>query len=177
MTSKLRMLACILLVLLVGCGGADERKDAYLAKGRELFAAGNYEKARLEFKNAVQIQPKDAEARFALAETLEKLENWQGAAAQYAAILGDHPEHEGALLNLGRLYLLGNNDDKAREHAEKILAANPQHAGARVLLAGVEAKAGNRDRARELVEAVLKDDPNNAEAASMMRRRWRGVTA
>ena len=53
---------------------------------------------------------------------MEKLENWQGAAGHYLAILGEKPDHRGALLNMGRLFLLSNNDEKAKENAEKMLA-------------------------------------------------------
>ena len=32
--------------------------------------------------------------------------DWQGAAGHYLAILGEKPDHRGALLNMGRLFLL-----------------------------------------------------------------------
>lgn len=162
------ILISLLVVLLVACGGAEDRKTAYMNKGRDLFTAGNYEKARLEFQNVLQIDPKDLEARFALAETLEKLENWQGAARQYLAILGEKDDHRGALLHMGRLYLLSGADDKAREHAEKILASAPDDVEGMMLLAGVTARAGDREEARRLAERVLEIDPNNAEGASLL---------
>ena len=55
----------ILLATLTACGGAADRKAAYMEKGQALFDAGNYDKARLEFKNVLQIDPKDVPARFA----------------------------------------------------------------------------------------------------------------
>ena len=47
------LLLLTLIALTTACGGADARKERYLAKGQELMAAGNYEKARLEFRNAI----------------------------------------------------------------------------------------------------------------------------
>jgi len=163
-----RSLTVVLLTFLVACGGAEDRKAVYVEKGRELFAQGNFEKARIEFQNALQIEPKDLDARFALAETLEKLENWQGAAGQYLAILNEDPEHTGALLNMGRLYLLSNNDEKATESAEKILAATPDHPAAMTLLAAVKAKRGDRAEARALAERVLAAKPSDPEASSLL---------
>ncbi|MEQ8494131.1 MAG: tetratricopeptide repeat protein [Gammaproteobacteria bacterium] len=168
MTPLLRSTFVLLLALLVACGGAEDRKSAYVNQGQELFEQGNFEKARIEFQNALQIDPKDLEARFKLAETLEKLENWQGAARQYLAILGEDENHPGALLNMGKLYLLSGADDKARENVEKLLAVDANNPGAKTLLAGVEAKAGDRDKARKLVEEVLAAKPNDPEAASLL---------
>ena len=164
----LRYLLPLVLILLVACGGAEDRKAAYMSKGNDMFEQGNYEKARLEFQNVLQIDPKDLDARQALAETLEKLENWQGAARHYLAIVGEDPNHRGALLNLGRLFLLSGADKRAQENAEKILAVTPNDAEAMILLAGVNAKAGKRDEARTLAAKVLEQDPANAEAASLM---------
>lgn len=39
--------------------------------------------------------------------------------------LGQHPEHDGLHLALGRLYMAEREDDKAREHLEKALALRP----------------------------------------------------
>ena len=163
-----RFLVVALIALLAACGGAADRKTVYMNKGHELFKAENYEKARIEFQNALQIDPKDLDARFALAETMEKLENWQGAAGHYLAILGEKPDHRGALLNMGRLYLLSNADDKAKESAEKILAGKPDDVDGLTLLAAVKAKAKDLAGARELGEKAIKVEPNNPEAASLM---------
>jgi tetratricopeptide (TPR) repeat protein len=162
------MTAFAVCMLLAACGGAEDRKTAYLNKGQALFDEGNFEKARLEFKNVLQIDPKDLKARYALAQTLEKLENWRGAARQYTAILSEKDDHRDALVRMGRLYLLSNNDDEARTNAEKILAGSPDDVEALTLLAAVEAKAGNRDLARETISRALEVEPLNPEAAALM---------
>ena len=48
---------------LAACGGAEDRKAKYFERGKELFEQGNYVKSELEFKNVLQIDPKQAEAR------------------------------------------------------------------------------------------------------------------
>lgn len=160
--------ALAVCLLLAACGGAEDRKTAYMNKGQALFDEGNYEKARLEYQNVLQIDPKDLEARYALAQTLEKLENWRGAAGHYLAIIGEQADHREANLRMGRLYLLSGADDKARESAETVLAKQPDDVEALTLLAGVQAKAGDRDQARETVSRALEREPLNPEAASLM---------
>ena len=94
----------VCLTALGACTNAEDRKQEHMTRGETLFAEGDYEKARLEFKNVLQIDASDVPARFALAETLEKLQDWQRAAANYAAIVRDHPDHAQAHLRLGTIY-------------------------------------------------------------------------
>src|SRR5271166_1778732 len=58
------LLACALLALATGCGSAEQRKDRALEKGLAYLKSGALEKARIEFQNALQVAPKDAEARY-----------------------------------------------------------------------------------------------------------------
>ena len=47
--------------LLIACGGKEERKAKYLERGKAYFEEQNFDKARVEFKNVLQIDPKTAE--------------------------------------------------------------------------------------------------------------------
>ena len=64
---------------ITGCDSAAEKEAKYMQRGDEYFAAENYEKARIEYKNALQINPKDAEGYFAIGKTLEKINDFRGA--------------------------------------------------------------------------------------------------
>ena len=52
------------VAVLSGCGGAQARKARHMQKGEAYFASNNFEKARVEFRNALQIAPNDSNARF-----------------------------------------------------------------------------------------------------------------
>ncbi|HHJ14072.1 MAG TPA: tetratricopeptide repeat protein, partial [Gammaproteobacteria bacterium] len=54
------VLASIIVLGLAGCGGKEERKAAYLERGKAYLAEKNFDKAKIEFKNVLQIDPKDA---------------------------------------------------------------------------------------------------------------------
>jgi len=60
-------------LLVAGCGGAQSRFTSHMAKGQEFLAEENYEKARVEFRNALQILPNDAQGRFLYGKTMERL--------------------------------------------------------------------------------------------------------
>ena len=71
-----RLLIIALTVgLLSACGGKEERKAKYLEKGKSYLAEKNYDKAKIEFKNVLQIDPKDANGYLFLGQIEEKQKN------------------------------------------------------------------------------------------------------
>ena len=104
MRRSLAQLAVLLLAVLVAaCGGAEGRKVRYLEKGEEYFAARNYEKARIEFRNALQIDPNDANVRYQVGRVAEKLNNPREAVGHYQAAIDLDPNLMPARAALARL--------------------------------------------------------------------------
>ena len=109
-TSGLKKLSIVVLVsLLTACGGSEERKSKYMEEGKQLFAAGDYKKAQLSYKNVLQIDPKHIEARFQMAESLSKLGEVQEAVSHYLAVIGQDPKHVMSRLRMGQIFLLVKN--------------------------------------------------------------------
>ncbi len=158
-----KRLACVsaLVLALVGCGGADERKAAYLERGMQLVEEGNFEKAQLEFKNALQIDPKDANAHYQLGLVLEKLDEWRPAMSQFLATIKLEKTHVEAHIHAGQIYLLGNALDMALEEAETAISGAPENADALVLRAGIKAKSGDVSGGFSDGLAALKLEPGH----------------
>ena len=71
--SAVRLACAIASLLLLGaCSGGKERQAEYLARAQEHFAAGDIAKARVDVRNALQIDGNHAEARYLFALVLEK---------------------------------------------------------------------------------------------------------
>ena len=85
LTRLLAFPAALLMLanLLTSCGGAEERKASYLERGGKYFAEHNYDKAKVEFKNVLQIDPKTAKPYFYLGQIEEGRQNWREAFAYY----------------------------------------------------------------------------------------------
>src|SRR5271170_7673419 len=114
--TKHRCFSCALLVVIAaaaGCGGAESRKVKHLEKGQTFLAAGNFEKARVEFRNALQIAPTDSEARYEVGVVDEKLGNIREAAQFYQGAIDVNKDNVRARAALGRLYLFSGAPDKA----------------------------------------------------------------
>ena len=59
-----------LTLVLGACGSAEDRKQEHIARGEQYLSEKNFDKARVEFKNALKIDPKDASARYMLGKVL-----------------------------------------------------------------------------------------------------------
>src|SRR3989344_9253087 len=133
-----KTIVLLLAVLLIsGCGGAESRKAKYLTKGKAYIEEKNYDKAKIEIKNALQIDPKFAEGYYIMGTVEEARQNWQAAFGNYSKVLELDPEHIGAKGKLGRLHLMAGNVDEATKMADAILATDPKHFGGRTLKAAV----------------------------------------
>src|ERR1700734_3455099 len=108
--------SCALLAmafLVAGCGGVESRKAKHLEKGQTFLAAGNFEKARVEFRNALQIAPTDSEVRYEVGVVDEKLGNIREAAQFYQGAVYTNPDNVRARAGLGKIYLLSGAPEQA----------------------------------------------------------------
>lgn len=165
----MKTLALVLLMAsaLAACGGAEDRKAAYMEKGQALYDAGDFDKARLEFKNVLQIDPKDIPSRFMLAQTLEKTQDWRGAAGHYLGVIEADPTHREALSRMGQIYLLGRNTEEAKKLADKLIALNAKDPDGLTLQAGIKALGKDLDGALVDAKAALAAEPGHVNASAL----------
>lgn len=106
----------------------DANKARHLERGVAYFEKGQYPEAAIEFKNVVQIDPRDVEGHYRLALTYLKLgdlPDLQGAFSELTKTVELDPQHRDAQLRLGELYLLAKEPLKARQRADIVLASAP----------------------------------------------------
>src|ERR1700744_1533901 len=113
--SRFWAVPCLASCLLAGCGGAQMREAKHREKGQQFLADGNFEKARVEFRNALQIAPTDSEARYENGLVDENLGKLREAVQFYRGAIDVNTDNVKARVGLGRLYLLGGAPDKALE--------------------------------------------------------------
>jgi tetratricopeptide (TPR) repeat protein len=160
--------AAILSMLLVACGGADTRRGEHMQRGQEYFAAENWEKARVEFRNALQVTPDDPNARFMNARVAEKLNNLSDAARLYQATIDVAPDHIQARAALGRMYVFGGAPDRAIEMVKPGLVTHPDDPDLLTVRSAARAQQNDRAGALEDAEKANKLAPDNENAAAML---------
>jgi tetratricopeptide (TPR) repeat protein len=151
----------------MGCSDPQTRKAEHLKDGWVYYHSANYAKARVEFQNALQIDPDDAAARYALGQTFEQLGDIRSAFGHYSAATAD-PKHLESRVALARLLLFSGDRDGARKRIDEALALAPQDAGALAVRAGLEAASGNRDAAEATARAALAVNPSESGAVALL---------
>lgn len=154
--------------LLCACGSAQSRMAGYVREGQKLYAAGNYEKARLEYRNVIQIDPRNTDAHLMLARIAEKTSDARAALAQYQAVLAIDAANIPARAALGRLYLLGGLPDKALEAVEPGLSTDPKNAQFLVVRGGARAQLGNQQGAMDDAQAAVAQAPDDQFAVALL---------
>lgn len=161
-------LICLAAIVLLSCGGADERKAKYMERGKTYFAEKNYDKARIELKNVLQIDFKDAEAYFLLGQIDEQKKDLNNAFAAYSKVVELNPDHAQARVKLARFYLMASQFDKAKEMTDYILKTKPNDPEAKTLNAVILTNNKEYDEALKLVTEVVKADSKQTEAIAIM---------
>ncbi len=165
--------AIALAILATGCGGAKSRLDSHMQRGETYLAQGDLLKASVEFRNAMQIAPKDDRARLMAGRTAERLGHIREAHGLYQSVLDSSPQNVEAAADLARMFVYA----KAPEQALEILRpALVQHADDPVLLtmrAAAEIGLNKTTDALADVEHALQIAPTNEEAIQVRARLYR----
>jgi tetratricopeptide (TPR) repeat protein len=169
--TKSRLLLCASLftaLVLVGCGGAEARKARHLEKGHTYFAANNFEKARIEFRNALQIAPNDSEARYQNGVVDEKLGNPREAAQFYQGAIDADADNVHARAALARLYVFGGAPERALETIKPSLVKHPDDASLLTVRAAARVQMKDPDAALADAERAVQLAPDNTDAVSVL---------
>jgi tetratricopeptide (TPR) repeat protein len=158
---------CITAAVLSACGAAS-RKAGFIAHGQQYFARGRYDKASVEFRNAAQIDPKDAQVRYLLGQVAEKTGDIRAAAGQYQSAILNDPKLETARAALGRIYLYAGAPRQAEELVRTGLKDAPQDAGLYTVLAGAEQRLGDRKAALKDAQTGLQLAPTDPFAIAVV---------
>ena len=179
-------LTAVVLLLAVSfvtaCGGKEERKARYLEKGKAYLAEKNYDKARIEFRNVLQIDPKSAEGFLYLAQVEEKTQNWSTALGNYQKAVELDPELIEPRAALTRFYMaqagaLGARNDveaaakamaRAQEQTKEIQTRDPENLEGLTFEAILWINDGDTDRGMAQLKRVLQKDAGLQSAAMQL---------
>ena len=161
----LALLLVAALALLGACTRTPQQQYArYLQRGKKLLDGENPKRALLEFRNAIQLQPGEAEAYYWMAQAFLGENNVSDAVVALRKATELNPGYPPAQLKLAEL-MIRTRDQELLKDAElriqKILTDNPGDDDALFTLAAAEAQLGRPEQSEKYLNEVMKRAPAN----------------
>lgn len=164
---QFRFLVFFLIFSILSCTSEEERKAQYIKDGIQFFEQGLYKKSEIEIKNAIQANPKDANAHYYLALINEKKGNFRAMRQNLIESVKIAPENIEAKLKLSKVYLLFNQLDETSIEVESILTITPENPDALSVKAAILVRQKKQEDALKIIENILQKDNTHIEAASL----------
>jgi cellulose synthase operon protein C len=169
------LLACSLLAaLLTGCSrDPNVRKQKYFESGEKYFADGKYREALIQYSNAVQIDPRFAQAHFQLSQTYLRLGDNNRAFQELNRTVELAPDNYRARTDLANLLVTVRNPDgspvvdalkQAKTHLDILRDKLPNTAETHEAWANYYAAQNNISSAIQETQEAVAVDPNRSES-------------
>jgi len=176
MVKKIFFLLMVLIIFISGCASKEEKRDTYFQKGEVLFENKDFVKAKLEFKNVLQIDPRFAPAYYQLGLCEKNLKNWRKAFGFFSKAVELDPKLWEAQLSLAEIFMMARQLDKAREKITLVLETQPENLRALLVNSLVLIKEDKLDEAENILNNILENDPKKLDArlilASLLEKKF-----
>ncbi len=160
----------IVLLTLTACDGAESRKSEYLSRGEGYLNNAQYEKARVEFRNVLQIDPKSVQGHLSMGRLYEAQGEHRKALASYHKVVELESDNLHAMAATARIYLLAGYTDKAEALVDDVLKIDASYADALVVRAGVNLRQNKIEDSLLDVRNVLADNPDHVASLALLSR-------
>ncbi|MCA1629069.1 MAG: tetratricopeptide repeat protein [Acidobacteria bacterium] len=166
------LLATLALLLVASaCSDPEKAKAEHLNRGEAYLKEKKYQEASLEFRNAVQIDDRAAQAHWGLARAYEGAGQFAQAVDEMQRTIQLDPNNLDARVRLGNYYIVAyqqNRDsrtkDEASRLAEEVLQKNPNHIEGHILRGTILFTAGDKEGALAELKKAVEIDPRRVES-------------
>ena len=157
-------------------GSADsaQRVAQMIAEGQRQTSAGRYQAAVKSYRKAIELDPKELDARYELATVLGHLGRFDEALAEFAVVIDAAPRHGRARRGEITALLLLKRWGRAREQLNQALRVLPRdrqlaHVQARLLASAPDPRVRSGALAVEVASRVFeaRREPASAETLAM----------
>src|SRR6266852_4710009 len=123
---RLLLVGFLIPALLTGCNrDPNVRKQKFLESGNRYFAEGKYREAAIQYANAVQVDPRFAQAHYQLAETYLKLRDLNRAYQELMRTVELAPDNYPAHVDLANLLISARDLKQAQTHLDILREKQP----------------------------------------------------
>lgn len=160
----------IVAALLIGaCTTPEKAKAQHVARGQALLKDKKFQEAALEFRNAIQIDEKLADAHWGLANAYEGLQRYQEAFEEMKQVVQLDANNLDVRVKLGNYYLMGGKQSaaaisEAERLAKDVLQKNPNHIEGHILMGSVLFQQDKKPEAFAELNRAVDLDPQRVES-------------
>jgi tetratricopeptide (TPR) repeat protein len=146
------------------------REARFLKRGKALMDKKDYARARIEFHNAIQAMPKDAEPYYqlAVASLGQSTADLRGPVDLLRKAIELNPKYSAAQVKLATLMATSRDKrvlDNGEERVKEVLAKTPDNPSALNTLAALELRFGKIEDATAHLDKALENAPGNLHIA------------
>ncbi len=163
-----RLLLVALTVALAACSSKEDLVASGLKKGAEYVRQADWDKANVEARNVLQIDPKNAGAYLIAAQISEGQGEPRRAYVQYLKATELQPGLLEARTGVARLLLVTGDRARAQATVQEVLAVDARNPMALTLQAALLSAAGKPAEAQALARQVLASSEQAPVDASLL---------
>ena len=169
-TLSLLLIAIAAVAILIGaCTTPEKAKAQHVARGQALLKDKKFQEASLEFRGALQIDDKLADAHWGLANAYEGLQRYQEAFDEMKQVVDLDPNNLEVRVRLGNYYLMGSQQSpaavsEAERLAKEVLQKDPNHIEGHILMGSVLFAQGHKPEAFAELNRAIELNPQRVES-------------
>ncbi len=163
--------AALIVLAETGCRWIDKREGqstdncrVYIEKSFAALQEGDFDSAQEYLDTAAQVQPKNAEAWWNLAELSIQQDHYEKAAEELQKYIELRPTDPQGYLRLSQLYYLQSQYTRADQYAQEALRRVPDNIDAIMLSARLARKQADHQQAIADYYHVMQVQPDHPEA-------------
>ncbi|MGA7220652.1 MAG: tetratricopeptide repeat protein [Candidatus Sulfotelmatobacter sp.] len=155
--------------LLVACNTGcnrdpNARKQKFLESGNRYRDQGKFREAAIQYGNAVQVDPRFAEAHYQLGDTYLKLKDYNRAYAELSRTLDLTPDNYLAQLEIANLLISAREVKQAQSHLDILRDKQPNSPDTHIAWANFYSAQDNVASAEQEMEKAIAADPRRSES-------------
>lgn len=146
----------------IACHNPDVAKRRHVKSGDDYAAQKQYDSAIIEYKLALQQDPKFGDAYFKLGDALAATDQLPAALGQYIRAADLEPDNVDVQVKTGTLLLVAKRYEDAKSRARVILERHPDSVPGLILLGNALAALQDLDNAVAVTARAVELDPDRA---------------
>ncbi len=154
--------------LLLACQSDEAKLGEHMSRAGEYVENEAWNEAIIEYKNALQIDPNNAEAHFELSQAYLKVKKTKEAFWELRETIRLDASNHDAKLQFAQISIYAGELEEALQRADEVVAADQTRADAYIVKAQAHEGLKQLDEARAALEAGVKAEPDNAGARLLL---------